>query len=268
MKGEKEFPVDNVERDYKLIDGVRGFGEYIDHTYSHEGSVPWPRVAIDTESHDGREYSIQFSTAENSGRMILFDNNEMIIELGQWLREVVSRDGEVVLHNAPADLEIVDAVMGGWKYKFRDTMQEAYQLGLPQGLKALSYRLLGRRRKSWEETVIGPSKEVMGEWLIGAVEIARREWRREIERFGRTGKQLKGKVEVSKIEKGIENVLSNMTRSDEYEVWERFEERVNSKFSAEVGYLECVLGEVPKKGIGHCSTEELVEYGCSDADVS
>jgi len=257
VDGGWRWAVDVRAHDYRLVERETDLREYcrMDRSYQY--------CAVDTETHDGMSYSIQISHTVGTGRMVKI-GHAVLGDLVWWMNEQIKDGMELILHNGPADLPMLDRlyVRG---FKWRDTMQEAYQMGnLPQSLKALSYRLLGRRRRSWEETVSGPSREKVCEWLMNAIDHAARHWTTKTERRGKKGNRLKPKVTPSVMEVVLSSVLKHTLRNETYDVWDKLQERTEK-----IGGLETlseIFGPVPTKGIAHVSMKSAVEYGCSDAD--
>jgi hypothetical protein len=249
-------------RDYQLIKSVRDIAKYFDGA----GEYPkYPKlIGVDTESHGTEDFSVQFSLAVGSARMVLCEDLGLMDEWQAWMNEAIMCGSEIVLHNAPADIPTLNK-WGLKDFPYRDTMQEAYQLcRYPQALKALSYRLLGRKRKSWSETVTPPSKLVLQQWLLQAIEYAQDNLTITETRVGKTGKILKPKVIVPKFEKALKSLLGHSISSESYDVWGKLRERVNE---TDLGLLEEALGqEVPVKGSKHCSLEDQMQYATSDAD--
>jgi hypothetical protein len=213
---------------------------------------PFPQwLAVDTEE----EYSIQFSSYRGHGRMVLRSDTKRL----EWLRTFISRRQGILLHNATYDIPVL-ARAGIAGFKFRDTMQEAYHRGnLPQGLKALGWRLFGIRMKSWEDLVMPYSRARMVEWLSRA-------WDWVSDNRERQETQLKTKLKVTyrrtAMERDISRIIKHSHKPD-YDIWERAEEAGLIKDE-----LVEICGEVPRPGIGHVPIEEVVEYGCRDADVT
>lgn len=260
LRGEGgSWPTDELVRDYGVCRKPRDIEDYF-----LECPTTAPRlVGIDTESHGGIPFSIQLSIKVGTGRLILLNDKRTVIELVAVMNEVVMCGGELVFHNHPADIDLVMS-LGIEGFLWRDTMMEAYHLGLPQGLKALSYRLLGRKRKSWEETVTPASKVRLYEWLTQAIKITET-WRDSIERVGKRGQLLKPKLVKSKFEGTLTSILNHMLTGEDYDVWAKLKERASGM---EMECIEDELGPPPVKGVAHLSLDELVEYGCSDADDS
>ncbi len=259
LRGEDgKWPINNLKRDYRVCRTHEDLLQY----YVMSGTHPI-LIGVDTETHGGRPYSIQFSLKVGTGRLILTENADMIKYWVAFVNHVVACGTEIVFHNHPADLPMVEG-FGVHRFPWRDTMQEAYHLGLPQGLKALSYRLLGRKRLSWDETVTPASKVALYEWFDKAIIHVESNWRTVIKRTGKRGQGLKPKIEVSETERMLKSILNHMLTSEEYDPWAKIQERVGEEF---VSCIEEVVGErVPVKGVAHLTIEELIDYACADSD--
>lgn len=236
-------------RRYTLAEGREDIERYMTDTIRFS-NPPWVRCGVDTETHGGELYSVQWSLEVGTGQMVLASNDKA---MGSWVyavRYVLGEGCEVVLHNAPADIPALEE-LGIKGFGYRDTMHEAYHLGnLPQALKALSYRLLGRRRKSWDETVGGPSRSVLEDWIMEH----RAECTRDvIERIGMSGKVLKPVLgPPSQLERDLTRILKHMMRSDGYDAWGKL--------------TDAGISGWPVKGIAHVPVEDAITYACSDAD--
>lgn len=258
-----------VERDYRLIQDVHQVTAYF-----HQHSTDMELIGVDTESHDGVPWSIQVSIKPGTARLVRMDNEDGLWGLKRQLLWAIDEGVELVFHQAGADLGIVGGLVER-EFKYRDTMQECYQFGnfLRQGLKVLAYRLLGRRRKSWEETVTPYSKAVLGQWMMDGFVHAEQNWQRvettiETNRVSeKTGKALKDLAKTKLIRSPAEvltrEILGYTLNNPEYETWEKLEERVPVEWMSK---LVEVAGPVPQLGIAHCPLDVAVEYGCSDAD--
>lgn len=271
--GEWLWPIDTAVRDYGLLDTVVELEDWIHHTIK---TVPEPwLIGGDTETHARKKYSWQVSFTDYSARMVMLANREVSSRLAGWLNSALGFGAaRFVFHNAPADLDIFEAELG-FKLDglYDDTMQQAYALGLSQGLKALAKRLLGRDRKSWDETVTPWSKQVLGAWMMDGFSHAEAYWRTEKRTVetgrvsAKTGKALKDKITIKTIKHEGETVLRDvfkyMQQNEEYKVWDRMQERLSSET---VLRLVQACGPMPMKGIAHCPIEEQIVYACSDPD--
>lgn len=259
----------DVARDYKL---VRSYADI-------DSSVPFGWVfgiGYDTESHCGAPYSFQYSLSDGNARMVMLKDDSLVRNVRDMLNSV-QRESDwptwIGAHNAPADIPIADMI-GLNLINLHDTMQEAYHFqNLPQGLKALARRLLGRKRKSWDETVTPHSKDLLCAWMAEGFVLGEREWRREevlIERdrvSTKTGKALKDKTTHKIIKSFAETVLADILKytaqNPDYNPWEKLTERLDE--SVRVQLIER-LGAIPQKGIAHVPLDEQIEYACSDPD--
>lgn len=250
------WPVDDRKRDYRLAKSNKDVRDYFEE-YFWAHPVEW--VGGDTESQDGVWWSTQVSSKVGTGLMVLAGNSPVMRELGRHLEL-----HNFIFHNASADLDIFTHVVGR-PVSYRDTMQEAYHFAnLRQGLKPLSRRLLGRKRKSWDETVTPYSKEVLAGWMCDGLVHAEENWRVITPKLHKkTGRELKPDVQQSPAEKMLRELYAYMCTNPEYKIWDKLRERMPVDW---MDLLVDVCGPAPVKGIAHVPIEEAVYYGCSDAD--
>jgi uracil-DNA glycosylase family 4 len=110
-------------------------------------------LAMDTESarHGDLTYSpwcVTFSYRPGTGYLVRADNHECLRVLAEWIRRL---RWLILLHNAPYDLPVLKA-MTVEAPRYIDTMSMAYhRMTLPQGLKALAYRLLGMHMQDFDD---------------------------------------------------------------------------------------------------------------------
>ncbi len=121
-------------------------------------------VASDTENDGSRFWSMQFSFRPGTG--FLLRDRRLILEFYRRFKGYEWR-----LHHAIHDLDVYQGIgVDLGKCRVRDTMVDAYEMNnLPQGLKALVWRLFGIPMQSWEDLVSQPSREAMVRWLESAV---------------------------------------------------------------------------------------------------
>lgn len=249
------------ERDYALCRTPRELAEYFEQ---YGGAYPSDRdlMGLDTETHDGVRWSVQVSCQTGTGRMILAEDFDAM----QCAMRSHFAGKEWVMHNAEADLWVKDwlDLKAFW---YRDTMMEAYHLiQHRQGLKPLSRRLLGRKRKSWEETVTPPSKVVLADWMCKAYSTAC-DWKQVTERVGKRGQRIKPIVKKHAAEGDLFSIYQHMLDNPNYPadmtLWDKVRERLGQETMER---LENEIGKMPARGIAHCELSTAVEYGCSDAD--
>lgn len=234
-------------------------------------------VAVDTETHGPQLWSTQFSLQPGTGNLIPADAHELLRAFGDWVTRTKST---VILHNAPADLWPLTR-MGIPVTRFRDTMQESYHLGnLPQGLKALAYRLLGVRMTSWEDTVRPASIDAAVTWLGEALLYSQAEFGAEDYKPYKKPKKdkLTGQLVYGKVTAKSHPITSAITRiikhsvNPEYDIWAKMAEfwaggdSGVAMWDYERGRVESTLGPMPILGIGNCTRKQAIRYACGDAD--
>lgn len=261
------------------------FGKWIKGTWHlpDDDSVPWnkpkyellnseqnfPReipqwVAVDTETDETKPYSIQFATGKGRAYMVLAKDHTSVGRLRERLR-----GRHAIFHNAGFDLDICDQ-MGIQFRGFRDTMQEVYHLGnLPQGLKAVIYRVFGFRMVSYDEVVTPWSKQVLETWLAEALGHVSSEMRTV------KCEQLKTKVretvKAHPAEAVLRRVLSKL--GDDYDPWEPTKWAKGVEKPRLIGRdwlpeIEQAIGRMPRKSIVHAPIDQQIMYACSDADFT
>lgn len=270
--------------DYKI---VRTWGDWMTYLLNNKGPIRF--MAVDTESHAGEPFSIQISVRPHTGRMFLFEDMELVKALGSFLRNASKGHsmntghpwrGNFIFHHAPADIPLLEGLGVDVEGRYFDTMAMAYHLGnQPQGLKALGYRLLGVRMKSWEDLVTPYSRDKIMDYLIEAILLAegRRVYSPQFSE--KTGKRLKNDL-VDKLpeERVLRDLLRYVQRNEAYNPWKRLageleEEDIEegedwTRYEKLSVWLKRELGMWPERGIGHVPLEEAKEYGCRDSDVT
>lgn len=206
------------------------------------------RSAVDCEDDCGIPWSVQFSTKPNEGFMVRTNDAVGM----RHLKQFIEAEDEITLHNSPGDLDDLEK-LGIRVKRYQDTMQCAYHLGnQPQGLKALGWRLLGIRMRSWEDVVGPPSRAKMIDWLSAR-------WDRESDNRIRVEKQLKTKLKIeykpTDAERAIKRILSH-AHKPEYDLWEKADE------------ASIVGTEMPRMSIANVPLDEAIQYACQDADVT
>ncbi len=222
--------------DYDVIESAAE----LDRDLEFEGEL-----AVDTENDGLIPWSLQYSLRPGHARLIHAAEPDLIM----WFARLTYRH-TFILHNAKHDLDVLEK-MGIRPQRFRDTMQEAHHLGnQPQGLKALGWRLLGIRMRSWGDLVMPYSRRVAQDWLL-------REWDEESGRREKVEVQLKTKTKIiwkpSQREKDLKCLLTHAPKPT-YELWDKME--------------EAGLSGYPIPSIAHVPEAEAVRYACQDADVT
>ena len=215
---------------------------------------------IDTESHGGKPWSVQISTDPGTGVLFKCDDPAEMM----FCKSILNK-ADVVLHNSAYDLEVL-RTLGITVRSYRDTMQEAFHLGdLPQGLKALAYRLFRHTMTSYNETVRPASIRSLTDWMLEAYQLAQSDLS-IVETV-----QLKTKTKTV-VKKGpLESLLTRLLRltveNSAYDPWERLDTFYNDPAHHwMLPRIESRCGPYPILGIGNCTMREAVQYAVGDAD--
>lgn len=120
-------------------------------------------IGYDTEGVLGAEWSLQVSTEPATGYVLRRSRDDFAVGAAA-VQRVANRGVTFVAHNLMHDMSVSRALgVELSRARLLDTMYMAYALKLePQSLKALSWRWLGRRRKSYRDVVgdAGTRKQV------------------------------------------------------------------------------------------------------------
>jgi DNA polymerase len=154
-------PVDDIpDRTYELVDDINHFTR----TFTVGADT-----AVDTESDSAGDFwSAQYSQCPGTGYAIMARNSYLMRQFADACTESSKRRGLFIAQNA-----LVDYLPLYNTYELRldpmtimDTMQLAFQHGnMPQGLKSMSYRLLGCKMTDFEDVVIPSSNMLLLDWL-------------------------------------------------------------------------------------------------------
>lgn len=235
----------------------------------------WSMPAVDTESDEGRTWSIQVNPTSGAGYMVLAADKKGMAAVKQWIE---AQDG-ITCHNVEHDLDDLEQV-GIIPKSYWDTMKELYGMGhLPQGLKAAVYRTIGYRMKSYMDTVMPHSKRVMSDWLTDALtHVVSKMQKREVHPIGKgcptCGKNHRKelvKVSAHPAQSVVNRVLTHIEhQSGDYDPWlkpkmEKGVEKYRLIGREWMPELEKAVGRMPRLSIVHVPIEEAVAYGSGDA---
>jgi uracil-DNA glycosylase family 4 len=258
--------------DYRLLTGDNVW----DHLVMQDESF-YSHLPLDTESDEGRVWSLQFSPQPGQAYMIRADDDVALQAFRMWFGW--NYEGRLLMHHAIHDLDELDQLRIKVR-EHRDTMQELYHLGhLPQGLKAAVYRAFGHRMISYRETVVPHSKAALHRWLTDAMDWAAGECRIEAHPPGpgcpTCGKKHRLDVSKSKpheAEAVLRRVMSRVADPEsDYDPWEKPKidhgvEKPRLFGRPWMAAAEAAVGRMPRQSIVHVPMDEAVAYGCSDAD--
>lgn len=289
MRGEWTPPIaDEETTDYQICSTPSQLVEYVD---CYAAVL---EVACDTEDHGLDLWSLQIAHTPCTGRLIRTNDHRMMQTFAEWSR---ATSAEWVFHFAIHDLGKLHQ-LGIDITNFRDTMHEAYHLSMPQGLKALVYRLFGHEMKSWEDTVWPASIAKMTTWLDDAITLAATRPDELVTTMKRGTCELcahyhsKGPCKCGcehmqltrrKVEhkpSALESILRHVHRhttttgdaDKPYDPWKKLPEMQAEGLRGKVAdrrdweWIEETLGSIPLLGIGNCDEAEAVGYACGDSD--
>lgn len=241
--------------------------EPVDYRVWQDGYIPnvaTHPIGIDTETHDGRPWSVQVSFAPGTAVLVPVDNPDGI----RWLRHCFQASmTTVAMHNASFDLEILRQLdIHIDQSCLRDTMQEAFHLGnQPQGLKSLVYRLFRHTMSGYEMTVHPASIHRLMDWMMEAYLLAQTDLSFIEQKKMKT--KTKEIVHAGPAEKLLHRLITNTKETSDYDPWVRLSEfwtDPETEWMAE--YIESRIGPYPRQGIANCTIGQAVQYACGDAD--
>lgn len=256
LKGKLHIPRDEHNSpDYREISADEIFDEYLkcnDYTFP---------IAIDTEiKRDRTPFCLTFSTAPGTGYLIRAESTDALEIFQQVL--LMGR-GPILLHNYYFDGPVLEAM--GIQLPFErvlDTMVRAYHLGnLPQGLKALAYRLLGMTMMDFDDLVTPYALPLCLEYIHDAYML---DWPKPDEQTKRdeTGnwKLYKPQSMGTKFKRFLTDFAKHPDK-DVLESWANWEESHK--------LVEERVGRPwPGKCVSYAPFEKVIHYACRDADAT
>jgi len=282
IKGDYRIPADAYagKEDYRIADeaGVHAyFRQYATGLYQPE--CCWTLYGgLDTETDAGRMWCITVSLAPGTGIMVRVSDKAAMHALYSLLTRI-----HWFIHNAGFDVDILahapEPLVLVPNRDFTCTQQAVYHRGsMPQGLKALGYRLFGISMTSYEDTVLPWSKRKLMDWWVDALLLT---GAKQVEVLGKvsekTGKRGKSKFKSTKAYSRLLQIYNYAEANPEYDPWKSWdklgvvdakEPDKEMKVTAEdkrrvVGEL----GEPPRPSIIHCPETVQISYACRDADI-
>jgi len=224
-------------------------------------------IAIDTESAKDKSqipwaggmvpWCISISTCPGTALVVMVDDKDSMRVVGEKLSDPSTT---TIVHNIMYDLPILQQV-GILPAKYYCTMVMAYLTqSLPQGLKDLSYRLLGMEMSSYYEVIRHESEKNAVEYLSRVVEIEWRDPEPELV-WEKAGPRVK---KGWPLQKRANRILSDYGKDYTVDIrdrWENIEHRL--RYQAEVK-----LGIMPVGDLSEVPMEVAVKYSARDADAT
>jgi uracil-DNA glycosylase family 4 len=239
-------------------------------------------IGVDTESYvDGRLFSAQVSWQPGTAAFIAGDDLESLHRLAEWGRDPRLR---IFIHNAMYDIGELRKVGVDWAAnllwtgdefsggseggaRLIDTMVLAFNRGKidTQGLKALSYRRLGHKMRSYED-VVGPYQQALArDWLLLALAEGMAGAYPEP---AQTCEVVDGKVKISKpwsLVKRIERILSDGDKDDAGTDLRGRWLSIDAEWRQ---HAERILGPMPRADLSHVPEPEMLAYALDDPSAA
>lgn len=220
------------------------------------------RCFMDTETTPGNEFwCLTFTLEPGMGFMVRRSNGTALRTYKEWVLD--NRDRKYIFHNGMFDLPICSQVglHIPWK-QFDDTMVRSYHLQyLPQGLKALAFRLCGMYMEEFEDVVLPYSVDVMMEYILKLATVAwpKPEPQQVLDKDGNY-KSYKPQGLTTKTKR----LITDFSKNPSHKVFKRWEEwDIEEKLPAIAQF-----GDMPKPSIVHVPLKKAIWYSCRDADAT
>lgn len=239
------------------------YGESDNAPLHLERLADYPRgiIAIDTEGSAEAPWCLTVSAAPRDARLIRATSR---LALDALAHAISTTSPTVVLHYAPHDLRVLDAMgvhIDPSRIRVLDTMQLAYIAGrLPQGLKALAYRLCGMRMREYEDLINEHDQRVAQEWLTGLIQ------RDDIQSLLRAFSSKKEEARwASTIDKEKRRHAKALVKFRDTPATDTLHARWDRSVLAErLGITE----PMPHATLDDVPFEEVLHYACTDADAT
>jgi uracil-DNA glycosylase len=242
-----------IPPDYREIGADALLEDYLECNHY---SLP---MACDTESkRNGDPYCLTFSIAPGTGNLIRADGSECL-EIFQAILD--SWKGPILWHNWMYDQRVV-AKMGLRfpEQNIVDTMVRAYHLGnVPQGLKALAYRLLGMKMKDFDDVVTPYSTPKCLSYIRGAMDY---DWPKPEEQTVRDENGQWKLYKPQSMGTKFKRFLTDYSKNPEKDIYKSWD-----NWSDDHELIESRLGPWPGKCISYVPFNETLHYACRDADA-
>ena len=229
------------------------------------GCDMWGIIAIDTEGSAENPWCLTFSMEDRIAGLIRADQPQTLGCFQRQINEVTAMGGKVVMHYAPHDLRVLEK-MGIIvpPASVLDTMQLAYIAGrLPQGLKALAYRLCGIKMREYLDLMVEHDRRVGTEWLDAI--LTQPEY---LSILAEPPKRKRGDPKPPELSaeakefrrhaKGLLRFAQSPSKDSLQDRWGRsvLSERLN------------LPGFMPRATLDDVPFEEVLHYACTDADAT
>jgi hypothetical protein len=217
-------------------------------------------LACDTEiDRFRRPFCLTFSTCPGTGRLASSEDRDTL-DIFQAMLDMWK--GPILFHNWLFDRPVVESMgLRFPEHLIVDTMVRAYHLGnLPQGLKALAYRLLGMKMEDFDDLVTPYSVPLCLDYLRAAREI---EWPRPEEETVRDASGDWKLYKPQSFSTKLKRFFTDYNKNPNIDIFERW-----GNWESDHHRVESVLGTWPGKCITHVPFDKTLHYACRDADAT
>ncbi|MGH7181736.1 MAG: uracil-DNA glycosylase family protein [Nitrospiraceae bacterium] len=230
--------------------------------YDIQAIEPDMDMACDTETSKLLgPYVMTYTQIPGQARLIRATDT---FQLEMFQKKLEQFEAHLIFHNWMYDQKIVGQMGLRFPDKLiRDTMIRAFHLGnIPQGLKALAYRLLGMEMQDFEDLVTPYSRPQVIEYYELAKIV---EWAKPEEQLVRDDKA-GGNWKIYKPQsmgtkfKRFFTDFEKKPNKDVFKAWDNWEENHEE--------IEAKLGPWPGLDIAHVPFDEMKHYACRDSDAT
>jgi DNA polymerase I-like protein with 3'-5' exonuclease and polymerase domains len=249
----------SVHKDTTVVDYCEESADSLLQTFLECNDYSRP-LACDTEITRLRDsFCLTYSDCPGTGRLIKAADSESLeifqVMLDQW-------KGPILFHNWLFDRPVVEKMgLRFPEHLIVDTMVRAYHIGnLPQGLKALAYRLLGMKMEDFDDLVTPYSVPMCLDYLRAAAEV---EWPRPDEETVRDASGDWKLYKPQSFSTKLKRFFTDYKKNPAIDIFERWE-----NWESDHHRVESVLGPWPGKCITHVPFAKTLHYACRDADAT
>lgn len=215
------------------------------------------RIAIDTETlADGSPWCLSFSVDNRHAWMVPADRPDLLTIVDDFVGNC-NNNVLTILHNALFDLGVLEQ-MNVQPALWHDTMVMAYLLqDLPQGLKPLSYRLLGSVMTKYQDMIDEAGRDLALSYMVRA--LASREWPDPEPVLEKKPDGTPHVRQPQNISRKISKALGDWEKDESVDLRKRWAKMEGTEV------VEAVLGPMPQADLSYIDRNEAVDYACEDA---
>lgn len=218
-------------------------------------------LACDTEITRFKDpFCLSYSIVPGTGRIIRAEDTDAL----SAFQDVINTwRGPILFHNWLFDRVVCEGMgLHIPDNRIVDTMVRCYHLGnLPQGLKALAYRLLGMRMQDFDDLVTPYSTPLCLKYLRDAYDL---DWPKPDEQTVRDDKGQWKLYKPQSMKSKLKRFLTDYQKNPSMDIYERW-----GNWDDSHRLIESVCGSAwPGKDIRYVPEEQWIYYACRDADAT